>query len=128
MHGGGRIGAPTMKNQEFQDRTKQFALRIIRMFGGLPRRTEAEVLGKQALRSGTSVAANYREACRARSKAEFVAKFGIVEQELDETLLWLELLVESGIVMDDRMALLHQETEELLKIVVSSLKTLKTGR
>jgi four helix bundle protein len=117
-----------MRNQELQDRTKRVALRVIKMFGELPKRVEAEVLGKQALRSGTSVAANYRDACRARSEAELVSKLGIVEQELDETLLWLELLVEAEIMPESRMALLHQECEELLKIVVASLKTLKRYR
>jgi four helix bundle protein len=116
-----------MKNQELRERTKRFALRIVRMFGGLPRSTQAQVLGKQVLRSGTSVAANYREACRARSTAEFVAKLGVVEQELDETMLWLELLVESGTVSNSKMAALHQETEELLKIVVRCIKTSRSS-
>ena len=111
-----------MRNQELRDRTKQFALRVVRMFCALPKTPQAHVLGKQALRSGTSVAANYREATRARSTAEFAAKFGLVEQELDETLLWLELLVESGIVAAARMASLRQEAEELLRITVASIK------
>ena len=83
--------------QDLRKRTKDFALRIVKMYCALPNSTEAQVLGKQVLRSGTSVAANYREASRARSDAEFISKLGIVEQELDETILWLELLVESGI-------------------------------
>ena len=91
-----------MKEYPLRERTKAFAIRIIKMFCSLPKSTEAQVLGKQALRSGTSVAANYREASRARSDAEFVAKLAIVEQELDETLLWLELLVESSIVKESR--------------------------
>ena len=111
-----------MKNQDLRNRTKQFALRIVRMFCALPKRTEAQVLGKQALRSGTSVAANFREASRARSTSEFLAKLGNVEQELDETLLWLELIVESGIVREAKMAALHQEAEELLKITVRPLR------
>jgi four helix bundle protein len=117
-----------MKNDDLRDCTKQFALRIIRMFARLPKKTESQVLGKQCLRSGTSVAANYREALRARSKVEFIAKLGIVEQELDETLLWLELLVESQIVPAQKMAALRQETEELLKIIVSSIKRAKQSR
>jgi len=117
-----------MKNDALRERTKQFALRIIRMFARLPKKTEAQVIGKQCLRSGTSVAANYREASRARSTSEFIAKLGIVEQELDETLLWLELLVESQIVPAPKMAALHQETEELLKITVSSIKRAKQNR
>lgn len=114
-----------MHKPELELRTKQFALRIIKMFGKLPKRIEAEVLGKQVLRSGTSVAANYLEACRARSKAELISKLGIVEQELAETKLWLELLVEGEIVTASKMADLVRETEELLKIIVTSIKTLK---
>jgi four helix bundle protein len=114
-----------MHKPELELRTKQFSLRIIKMFGKLPKRIEAEVLGKQVLRSGTSVAANYLEACRARSKAELISKLGIVEQELAETKLWLELLVEGEIVTASKMAELVRETEELLKIIVTSIKTLK---
>ena len=117
-----------MKHQGVRDRTKQFALRIIKMFCSLPRRTEAQVLGKQALRSGTSAAANYREAARSRSDAELVAKLGIVEQELDETMLWLELLVESCIVPQAKMSKLLEEAEELLKITVTAIKTMKAKR
>ena len=114
-----------VRAKELTDRTKQFALRIIRMYCSLPKTTEAQVLGKQVLRSGTSVGANYREASRARSDAEFLSKLGIVEQELDETLFWLELLVESEIIPLARMHDLQTEAEELLKIVVSSIKTTK---
>ena len=115
-----------MRMEGLRDRTKQFALRVIRMYASLPHSGAAQVLGKQALRSGTSVAANFREASRARSNAEFVAKLGIVEQELDETMLWLELLTESGIVSEKKLALLHQEAEELLKIVVASARKTKS--
>ena len=115
-----------MKNQELRDRTKNFALRIIRMYCSLPRATEAQVMGKQVLRSGTSIAANYREASRARSDAELASKLGLVEQELDETLLWLELLVESGIVSETKMSNLHQEADELLRMVVAAIKTTKS--
>jgi four helix bundle protein len=115
-----------VKNDQMRDRTKQFALRIIRMYGQLPKRTDAEVLGKQVLRSGTSVAANYREACRARSDAELLAKLGLVEAELDETALWLELLVESGIVEAERMNDLLAEADELIRMTVAAIKTLKT--
>ena len=115
-----------MKNQELRDRTKSFALRIIRMFTTLPKSTEAQVIGKQVLRSGTSVAANYREACRARSNSELISKLGIVEQELDETSLWLELLMESGIVSEQRMSELHQEADELLRMTVAAIRTTKS--
>ncbi len=83
-----------------RDRTKQFALRVFRPHSSFPKSTAAQIMGKQVLRSGTSVAANFREASRARSDAEFIAKLGIAEQELDETTLWFELLVESDIVSD----------------------------
>ena len=84
-------------------RTKKFALRIIRLFGALPARIEADVLGKQVLRSGTSVGANYREAYRARSNAEFLAKIGDCLKELDETSYWFELLVEGEIIASNRL-------------------------
>lgn len=113
---------------DLRDRTKQYALRIIRLFSALPKSVESQVMGKQILRSGTSVAANYREACRARSSAEFISKMGVVEQELDETQLWLELLVESGIVPAPKMTELLTETDELLRITVSSINTTKKGR
>ncbi len=112
-----------MRMHDLRDRTKQFALRIVRMSTQLPKTSTAQVIGKQVLRSGTSVAANLREASRARSDAEFVAKLGIVEQELDETMLWLELLSEGKIVSSGRLSPLHNEAEELLKIVVASIKT-----
>ena len=92
------------------------------MYCALPKTTEAQVLGKQVLRSGTSVAANYREASRARSDAEFVSKLGIVEQELDETIMWLELLVEAEIVDKQRMTGLLDETDQLIRIVVTCIK------
>jgi four helix bundle protein len=90
-------------------RTKQFALRVIRLFQHLPKSTEAQVLGKQLLRSGTSIAANYRAVCRARSKAEFVAKMGVVVEEADETVFWLECLLEAGIVRPELLADLINE-------------------
>ena len=113
---------------ELKQRTKRFALRIIKMYVSLPKSPEAQVMGKQVLRSGTSVAANYREACRARSPAEFRSKMGIVEQELDETLLWLELLVESDVVPETKMKELVAESDELIRIVVASIKTSKKGK
>jgi four helix bundle protein len=95
------------------------------MYCRLPKLTQAQVLGKQVLRSGTSVAANYREASRARSDAELVSKLGVVEQELDETLLWLELLVESGIVSKAKMTSLHNEGDEFLRMTVAAIKKTK---
>jgi four helix bundle protein len=115
-------------DSNLQGRTKQFALRIVRLFGRLPKTTEAQVIGKQLLRSGTSVAANYRECCRARSASEMIAKLGIVEQELDESILWLELLGEAEIVRTELLLDLIREANELLKMTVSSIKTLKARR
>jgi four helix bundle protein len=114
------------REYELRDRTKQFALRIIKLYGALPKTTDGQVIGKQILRSGTSIAANYREACRARSDSELISKLTIVEQELDETALWMELLVESGIVPESRMIEIKSECEELLKMTVASIRTLKT--
>ena len=85
-----------MNDSDLRPRTKQFALRVVRLFGRLPKSSAAQIIGKQLLRSGTSVAADYRESCRARSAAEMIAKLGIVEQELDESMLWLELLGDTG--------------------------------
>lgn len=111
-----------MRMDGLRDRTKQFAPRIIRFYVSLPKTTLAQTLGKQMLRSGTSVAANFREASRARSDAEFVAKLGIVEQELDESLLWLELFVESQTIEEPKLASLKQEADELLRIVVTAIR------
>src|SRR4051794_38937980 len=117
-----------MKDSDLLPRTKQFALRVIRLFGRLPTTTEAQVIGKQLLRSGTSVAANYRESCRARSEAEMIAKLAIVEQELDESMLWMELLIESEIVRREMLVDLVDEAEQLLKMTVASIKTIKSHR
>jgi four helix bundle protein len=107
---------------DLKERTKQFALRIIRLFGGLPKTTEADVLGKQLLRSGTSVGANYREAFRARSKSEFVAKCGDSLRELEESSYWLELLVDGGLVPSDRLQSLRTECDELTAIFVTIIR------
>ncbi|MGD0262702.1 MAG: four helix bundle protein [Verrucomicrobiota bacterium] len=103
-------------------RTKNFARRVIRLYVALPRQPVAQVLGKQALRAGTSVGANYREATRARSKAEFIAKIGECLKEADETLYWLELLSDERIVAASRLAPLIQETNELISILVTISK------
>src|SRR5712671_4573630 len=98
--------------EELRDRAKKSALRIIRLLRSLPLKTDTQVLVKQLLRSGTSVAANYRAVCRARSKAEFIARIGIVAEEADETVLWLELLVDTDIVPQKRMTSLLAEANE----------------
>jgi four helix bundle protein len=110
---------------DLRTRTKAFALRIIRLYASLPKTTEAQVLGKQILRSGTSVGAHYHEARRARSTAEFVSKIEGGLQELEETIYWLDLLIESKIVSASRLDDLHSEAEELTAILVSSVKTAK---
>lgn len=112
---------------ELHARTKAFALRIVKMFAALPKSDEALVLGKQALRSGTSPGANYREARRARSKAEFIAKIGDCLKELDETAYWLELLAESGIVAPPKLAALRDECDQLLAIFTTISKNAKKG-
>jgi four helix bundle protein len=106
-------------------RTKHFALRILRLYRALPAKEEARILGRQLLRSGTSVGANYRAACRARSKAEFIAKLGIVLEEADETVFWLELLLKGGIVKAGKSDDLLTEAQELTSIFVASLCTAK---
>jgi four helix bundle protein len=114
--------------EELKSRTKQFALRIIHLCQSLPQATEAYVIKKQLLRSGTSVAANYRAACRARSNAEFFSKISIVIEEADETMFWLELLQEAGIVKAERLTMLYQESEEILKIMVVARANSKKDR
>jgi four helix bundle protein len=111
--------------QHLRVRTKQVALEIIRLYASLPKKTEALVLGKQLLRSGTSVGAHYREAQRARSNAEFIGKFEGGMQELEETRYWLELHEEGWIVEGDRVSILQKEANELMAIMVASVKTAK---
>jgi len=114
------------KGNDLRQRTKAFALRIIRLYAALPNSTEAQVIGKQVLRSGTSVGAHHREASRARSTREFVSKLEGGIQELDETVYWLELLAEAGIVSEAKLADLLREANELLAILTSSVKTAKS--
>jgi four helix bundle protein len=117
------LSGSVSKPEALRDRTKKFAMRVIRLFQHLPRSTEAQVLGKQLLRAATSVGANYRAAGRARSKAEFVAKIGIVVEEADETIFWLECLMESGIVKPDLLRDLLAEANELVAIFAASQRT-----
>jgi four helix bundle protein len=105
------------KIEAFKLRTKMLALRVIKLFQSLPKTDEARILGKQLLRSSTSVAANYRASCRSRSDAEFFSKISIVIEEADETLLWLEILYEAEIVSQERLQSLLNEYEEVVKIV-----------
>jgi four helix bundle protein len=112
--------------QAFKQRTKELALRIIELVESLPKTKIAEVISRQLLRCGTSVGANYRAACRGRSTADVLAKLAIVEEEADETAYWLELLVESGTVDQNRIADLLKETNEITAMVVASIKTLRS--
>ena len=112
-----------MTPEEIKQRTKQYTLRVIRLVNALPPGRASDVLGRQLLRSGTSVGANYRSACRSRSDADFLARMGIVEEEADEAVYWMELLVESGLVPARRLAPLMQEGNEILAMVVASIKT-----
>jgi four helix bundle protein len=114
-----------MSPKEMKERTKDYAIRIVKLFQALPRTEEARIIGKQLLRSGTSVGANYRAACRARSRAEFVAKMGIVMEETDETAFWLELLIAIEIMPAHRLKDLIREAGELLAIVGASIRTAK---
>ncbi len=118
-----------MRNQpDLKKRTKAFALRILKLVDALPKTTAGRALASQIVRSGTSVAANYRASCRAKSTADFIAKMGIVEEEADETLFWLELLEESGLVTAAKLAAIKQEANELIAITVASIKTARRNR
>jgi len=111
--------------EELRNRTKSFALRMLRVYRALPTTPDAQVIGRQLLRSATSVAANHRAACRARSRQEFAAKVGIVVEEADETLFWLEILVESGLVNPNRLDDIIREARELTAIFTASHRTSK---
>ncbi|HUC79567.1 MAG TPA: four helix bundle protein [Flavisolibacter sp.] len=115
------------KIEAFKQRTKNLSLRVIKLFQSLPKTDEAGILGKQLLRSATSVAANYRASCRARSDAEFFSKISIVVEEADETLFWLELLLDAGIVTKEKILLLMNEYEEVLKIA-NTVRYMKKGK
>ena len=112
---------------DLRERTKTFALRIVHMFSVLPRRRRLKCLGNSCSGRGTSIGANYREAFRARSKAEFIAKCGDSLREIEESAYWLDLLMESGVVSAEKLAPLRQECEELTAIFVTVLKRAKTS-
>ena len=114
-----------MDEETFKRRTKRLALDIIKLVEVLPRTRTADIIGRQLLRSGTSVAANYRAACRGKSKADVISKLGIVEEEADETSCWIELLIESGILSAGQVSSLLNETNEIVAITVSSIRTLR---
>jgi four helix bundle protein len=114
-----------LNEQQFKDRTKKLALRVIRLVEALPKGIAPEVIGKQVLRSATSVGANYRAACRGRSNEAMIAKLDIVLEEADETLFWLELLIEAELIPAARLADLMTETSEITAMTIASLKTLR---
>jgi four helix bundle protein len=114
-----------MTRDEMLRRTKQYALRIIKLVSSLPAKPDAKVIAYQLLRCGTSVGANYRSACRARSSADFLSKVGVVEEETDESLYWQELLVESGLIKEPLLVPLMREGDELLSIIVATRKTVR---
>jgi four helix bundle protein len=116
-----------MTPDEMKQRTKEYGLRIIRVVQSLPNKRECSITGGQLLRAGTSVGANYKAACRARSQAEFVAKLGIVEEETDESLYWREMLIDAGLVASLKPAPLMKEGNEILSIVVASINTARGG-
>ena len=115
-----------MDQEEFKKRTKELGLAVVRLVETLPRRTAADVMGKQLLRAATSVGANYRAACRGQSPADVIAKMHIVLEETDETAYWLELLTESGLVSEDEVSSVLSEAHEIAAMTVASLKTLKS--
>ena len=117
-----------MSPEELKKRTKQYALRIIKLVKALPKTIEGRTIGNQLIRCGTSVGANYRAACRARSNAEFVAKIGIVVEEADEAAFWLELIIEAELLKKDLIEPILQETNEIVAIMVASRKSAEQNK
>ncbi len=115
-----------MQKKDFARRTMLFGLRVIRLVESLPKSQTAYVIGNQLLRAGTSVGANYRSALRGKSRADFIAKLGIVEEECDEALYWMQMLIEAGIIKTSRLTQLMNEANEIIAIVVSSIKTARS--
>ena len=122
------VGEKAMTPDEMKKRTKQFGLRVIRLVGAMPGSKVSDVIGRQLLRAGTGVGANYRAACRSRSDGDFLARMGIVEEEADESLYWMEMLIDADFIKSRALAALMKEAEEILAIVVSSINTARGGR
>lgn len=116
-----------MQQSILKDRIRAFAIAVIKFAGALPRNRTADIIARQIIRSGASVGANYRAACRARSRAEFIAKMGIVEEEADETAYWLEILAETGIVTQQAISDLHNEASQIVAMVIASIKTARSA-
>ena len=117
-----------MNEKVFKDRTKQLAIAILRMVEEMPRSISADVLARQIVRSGTSIGANYRAACRAKSTADMINKLKIVEEESDESAYWLELMVEAGYLSQEKVSPIIKETNEILAMTVASIKTLRSRK
>jgi len=117
-----------MDKEEMKIRTKKFALRVIRLVESLPQGRTVDVIGSQLLRCGTSVGANYRSACRARSRADFISKMGIVEEETDESLYWMQMVIDAELLPEKRLNDLMNEADEILAITVSSIKTARKNK
>jgi four helix bundle protein len=116
-------GVKQMEETYLKERTKSFALNVIKLVESLPKGRTADVIGRQLLDAGTSVGANYRAACRARSPADFISKMGIVEEEADETIYWMELLVKARLLQENDISALLEEANQILAMTVSSIKT-----
>jgi four helix bundle protein len=121
-------GIVFMNSDEFKRRTRSFALNVVKLVESLNKSRTTDVIGRQLLKAGTSVGANYRAACRARSQADFISKMGIVEEEADESIYWMELLVDSGVIVPDAIAMLIKEADEIVAMTVSSIKTARTHK
>jgi four helix bundle protein len=117
-----------MNSEEMKERTQKFALRTIKLVENLPNTQTANIVGKQLLRCATSVGANYRAACRGKSRADFISKLGIVEEEADETIYWIEILVKSDLVKQPKVENLLDEAKQILAIVISSINTARGGK
>jgi four helix bundle protein len=117
-----------MNENELKQRTKRFSLRVIKLVGALPKNIEGRAIGNQLMRSGTSVGANYRAACRGRSKTEFIARLGVVEEEADESAFWMEMIIESGMMEKKLVEPLLQEASELVAIMTASRKSASKRR
>lgn len=117
-----------MDKKDLKERTKRFALEVIKIAEKLPKGRTADILGRQLVKAGTSVGANYRAACRGKSTADFISKMGIVEEEADESIYWMELLNEAGLLRKDDLIHLLDEANQILAITISSIKTARRGK
>jgi len=124
----GKAKGGVMRQEDLSERTKRFALRVMELVALLPNTRQAQFLGHQLLKAGTSIGANYREAKRARSRADFISKIGICEQEAEETIYWLELLGDAGLLRGSELQAVMDEAKQLLAIFITSGRTAKGGR